>query len=558
MASYIACVFLFSLLSLANGKDFLGADPNLRAKLVKEELQGVLSAVLGHGHGVDEKHLTVIRERLKPMFGALPKNLKGRVSAPVMRYSIQRYFSQQHGWVVKGFEPHATAANINATDNSHILQSKLPDYIRTVLEEKFAHSGWSLEDLVVMVAAVERLTFDEVIRGVELAFNLNDHKITDGLDFDAFMDVLASYLITEMLEGTSNELNQHLEDKKNIRELYPHWDTTQIFMKDLVQSEEFRKIHSRNPFIEHGVYFFDDATTIGQRVSEDFGSWSNHECHEIKDGLVSMDPHGTGRVKLAEFYGKSEDGAWQFREASEYLRQLGALDESNTLQGPQVIIPNYVSGMSNCITSAPYYSICCLNECDRVFQRLEAAIPRSAASVDEIIHAVESMLDTASIEAEKVSDTLRSRLEEVAAVNNGNVPLHGRLLAQWLHYAFPRDCPFPHLAGTVNPQTPMKFEEVLGEESTNASDEEVAQFLQSDAARLSPSPDAGAAMWNLKEHILESSTPSDFASNPQQQLLRAISGLGMLAGLIGLILKHLLPQLMSIAGHKAKAVEYDV
>merc|ERR1719498_1103405 len=100
------------------------------------------------------------------------------------------------------------------------------------------------------------------------------------------------------------------------------------------------------------------------------------------------------------------------------------------------------------------------------------------------------MPDTASIEGGKVSDALRSRLEEVAAVNNGKVPLHGRLLAQWLHFVFPRDCPFPHLAGTVNPQTPMKFEEAVGEDATTASDEEVEQFLKSDAARVQPSPEA--------------------------------------------------------------------
>merc|ERR1719387_360263 len=168
------------------------------------------------------------------------------------------------------------------------------------------------------------------------------------------------------------------------------------------------------------------------------------------------------------------------------------------------------------------------------------------------------MPDTAITEAGHISESLRSRLEEVAGVNEGKVPLHGRLLAQWLHYVFPRDCPFPHLAGTVNPQTPMKFEEVLGEESTNASDEEVAQFMQSDAARLSPSPDAGAAMWNLKEHILESSTPSDFTTSPSKHLLRTVSGLGLLAALVGLIFKQLLPEVMSLAGRKAKTVEYDV
>jgi len=479
----------------------------------------------------------------------------------VMRYSVQRYFSQQHGWVVKGFEPHAVAANISdATDRTHILQSKLPEYIRTALEEKFAHSGFALEDLVVMVAAVERLTFDEVIRGIELAFKLNKHEITDALSLEAFSDVLGSYLITDMLEGTSNELVQHADDKENIREIYPHWDTTMLFMMDLIHSDQYGKMHSSNPFTDHRVYFFDDATSIGQRISEEFGSWSNHECHEIKDGLMSMDVHGTGRVKLADFYGKSGNGAWQFREASEYLRQLGALDESSTLQGPQVIIPNYVSGMANCVTSAPYYSICCLNECDRVFEHLEAAIPASAATPMEIMDAVRSMPDSDySIEGgQGVSEGLISRLEEVAAVHNGKVPLHGRLFAQWLHFAFPRDCPFPHLAGTVNPQTQTKFEEVFGEDATTASDEEVEQFLQHDTARVASSPDAGAAMWTLKEHILESSTPSDLATSPMRQLLQVLSCLGLLSGLVGLLFKQLLPQVLSISGHKVKAVEYDV
>jgi hypothetical protein len=414
----------------------------------------------------------------------------------------------------------------------------------------------------MMVAAVERLTYDEVIRGVELAFKLNDHQVTDRLNVESFIDVLGSYLITEMLEGTSIEREQHLEDKKNVRELYPYWDTTLTFIEDLVKNEDYGRMAISNPFTDQGHYSFDDAATIGQRISEQFGSWSNHECHVIKDSLVTMDPHETGRVKLSEFYSKSENGAWQFREASEYLRQLGALDESSVAQGPQVIISNYISGMSNCITSAPYYSICCLNECDDIFQHLEAAILSAKASPTEIIRAIESMPNVLSEADGKVGEAHRSRLEEVAAINKGKVPMHGRLFAQWLHYVFPRDCPFPHVAGTVNPVTPMKFEESVGQYAADASEEEVEQFLQSEAARLSPSPDAGAAMWNLKEHILESSTPSDHATSRLQQVLRTLSGLGLLAGLLGLLFKQLLPEVMSqlglSSGQKGKLVEYDV
>merc|ERR1719262_1123814 len=185
-----------------------------------------------------------------------------------MRYTVQRYFSR-NGWVVRGFEPHAIAANISQeTDSSQVLHSKLPEYIRTALEEKFAHSGFSLEDLVVMVAAIERLVFDEVTRGIELAFKLTRHAIVDGLDFNAFTDVLGSYLITEMFEGTSNEFEQHTQDKENIDELYPHWNTTSKFLMDLVLSEDFAKMPRRNPFIDHGKYYFDDATRVGQQISE--------------------------------------------------------------------------------------------------------------------------------------------------------------------------------------------------------------------------------------------------------------------------------------------------
>merc|ERR1719473_1026812 len=49
------------------------------------------------------------------------------------------------------------------------------------------------------------------------------------------------------------------------------------------------------------------------------------------------------------------------------------------------------------------------------------------------------------------------QLEKVAKSNGGMVPLHGRLFAQWLHYVFPHECPFPHKNGAVSATTPMEF-----------------------------------------------------------------------------------------------------
>merc|ERR1719160_584321 len=156
-----------------------------------------------------------------------------------------------------------------------------------------------------------------------------------------------------------------------------------------------------------------DVVRMAESVSEQFGPWSNHECHEMRDMLIKYDVHNTGRVRIADFYRSTVEGAWQFLEPTEFLRLNGALDESSTYLGPQVMIANYIAGMSNCITSAPYYSICRLNDCDQVFQHLEALILAPTASVSQIVEAVESMP-----QAPSVTDELRSRLDEIAQLHD--------------------------------------------------------------------------------------------------------------------------------------------
>merc|ERR1719506_680572 len=139
----------------------------------------------------------------------------------------------------------------------------------------------------------------------------------------------------------------------------------------------------------------------------------------MRSMLTKYDVHNTGRVRISDFYKSTAEGAWQFLEPTQFLRQNGALDESSAYLGPQVIISNYINGMSNCITSAPYYSICCLNDCDQVFQHLEAHIQSPTASPTEIIEAIERVPQGTNVTA-----ALRSRLEEVAAMHKGQIPIH--------------------------------------------------------------------------------------------------------------------------------------
>jgi len=73
-------------------------------------------------------------------------------------------------------------------------------------------------------------------------------------------------------------------------------------------------------------------------------------------------------------------------------------------------------------------------------------------------------------QAVPLSAALRSQLQEVARVNGGKVPLHGRLFAQWLHYLLPQECPFPHKTGEIAVLSPSKFGDqsfASAEEMTN-------------------------------------------------------------------------------------------
>lgn len=483
MALAIVLVML-SLSTLGDGRGFrqpTAADVRMDVRAVHQELQEALRGALGNGHGIDRKQILAANETLVPMFQSLPKNELGRVSSSAMRYAVQRYFSKNHGWVIKGFESQINGTKQQVQD-AGILESKVPGYVEATLEEMLQKGGFSLPDILTVVIVVERLIFDEVARSIEVAYHLN-HLTTDShLDHNSLLMVLESHMIVEMLERHEFDEDLHKEDRKEIHELYPNWESLQDFVHDVVAMETSSILGSgaSNPFSSVGrnVFSFDDTVRIAQRISNEYGRWGNQECLELRRFLSEMDHSATGRVSLKDFYKVGQaDERWAFLETPEYLRQLGSLDESSKTSGPQVLISNYAYGMSNCLTSTPYYSVCCLNECEGLLQQVERQVAKPSASPTEILDAM-SRIETSSLtsSAPELGDKLRMRLEEMAAKGHGKVSLHGRLFAQWLHYAFPHECPFPHAAGSLKPQT--QGERLLKGEDVFMEPENLSKHLQ--------------------------------------------------------------------------------
>merc|ERR1719473_1817861 len=99
---------------------------------------------------------------------------------------------------------------------------------------------------------------------------------------------------------------------------------------------------------------------------------ASQECSDMKERFSLIDVYETGRIKLADFYKATPEYAWQFLESEEYLAESGSLDKSSSWLSPQLIISNYMQ--NNCLSTSLYYSTCCPNMCDGVYQYLESHI----------------------------------------------------------------------------------------------------------------------------------------------------------------------------------------
>merc|ERR1711957_755180 len=203
---------------------------------------------------------------------------------------------------------------------------------------------------------------------------------------------------------------------------------------------------------------------------------------------VKMETPGSGRVPLDRFYaGGVDDDTWQFLESVPYLEQLGALDNSDP-QHMSVIISNYVNSPTNCVASSKFYSVCCVDECDSLLSTLEGRIAAPEASPSLIAQLIAGLPSDTVLAPRTLPASLVQRLNEIASHHGGKVPLHGRLFAQWMHHAYPRERAYPHLSGTTNPVSAEEYMERTGEE-ISASTEAIQDVISKMSLAEQPGTD---------------------------------------------------------------------
>lgn len=464
-------LFLLATLSVeVRSKAFLAhLRLNMTRNISDTEFKRALFAELEEVLGGDlssetEQRVVAIEDALRPMYTAMPKNADEKLGPAGVKYALRRLFIQRQGWVVEGLEP--TIDDWHPAKGSFIMEDKAPEIVHEVITKHLAEDGAGLHELAVIAAMMEQLIFEDTVGKLLQAYRARElnpeSKVSKAQAQDLVQLFLAGFIRNRDVSLFSpKQVSNFL---RLIYTLYPHWPQVVPLM---IQVQE-----RVAPGLE--VFSFDDVASVVSEVSSSFAHWQNAMCQTTTEHLVELEEGSSGRVRLVDFYNAAlHKGRYQFTETITYLRQLGTLDESDELN-PRVIIPNYVSGRSNCVARNSYYSVCCIDKCEDVFGQLERKLGTAFVSPSEILSALAEHTALRSSDDENlidVSNVLRRRLDEVSAHHGGLIPLHGRLFAQWMHLAFPHDCPYPHKSGTVYYNSIERWEAETGERSGSSIEE---------------------------------------------------------------------------------------
>lgn len=462
-------------------------------------LNASFDAVMGEHSGAEGDRIAAVEASIWRTFQALPKNKMGRLAPRSVRHVVHNYFSKEHGWRIEGLEPHSMQVSDSEVHNATILQEKAPSLVEVLLEDREHGRGLSFEDIVVMITALERLIASESFDLLEDAYFLNGLSVALKIDETSLHEVLTSYLMAFRMGvyASLDDAEQHHGIKDKLKELGAPWEIMSEFEQDTAGNSAFADRGKINPF-QARSYSFGQTSGMVRDMVHNYGKWQNGDCLAMKEHLMSFDVKGTGRVPLDLFYAQPDDSLYHFHESVTYLNDIGALDNTSGRM-PQVRIANYILGPTNCIARSAFFSVCCLNECEHLINEIEGKVQAPMASPEQLLRLVAQM-STDSVDAPRqLSQTLVHKLQAIADQNDGAVPLHGRLFAQWLHFAFPNECPYPQAVdmSALMPQNWADGKAIATSEEMIMHMEAGLASSESDLASLYP--EASMAEWSDEE-----------------------------------------------------------
>jgi len=494
--SVVAFVALFSLQHVS-ASSFLRKVPDAALDIFQEvSILDQLEEALGTSHReAMEARVWSFSKDLSSLFRALPKNERGAVSATSARYAIHRLFVQRHHWQLKMW---SSSSPVSA------VSDRLSGSVRDIFEERLGARGFDLHELAVLAATLEKSIHGDIVRHLETTYTVLGKSVDRRLDKVSVFGIIDAYMAAWVSNADIANMSQKQVDDMVVNTgRWYGWAMLQALARSVQRDVSGKNI----------TLGFLDVTRIVEVVSEGFGSSLSSKCDALRDSLLQLeDGNGSGRVKLSKFHASTFNESWDFVETADYFRHIGAMDDSNPSE-PRVIIPNYIDTPMNCLAHSRYYSVCCHNPCEGIMARLEGELRAPHASPEAIIDSVSTSPSESASSNRTVSTVLANKLNEIAQHHGGQIPLHGRLFAQWMHFVFPRTCPYPHVSNSTSNSNAQEYTSRTGKNPRHTEAElnrMAVSFKKAEA--LAPSPAAVeedseaslcSAMWEPVEELVD-------------------------------------------------------
>lgn len=430
---------------------------------------------------------------LKPMFRAMPKNNVSKLGPAAARYMLNRHFMRR-GWSINGIAPNGEAWSTQW--HAKILQDRAPARIQEILRAQLEGPGLDVRNIALLAAVIDALIADSEAEQLKAAYELKgvplSGKLRPDMTSDAYELFLAAHVLGENLVGKSRK------EAKKVQEMAE--------MQFVQWFDARNHIHYARDLIGDNLdrVSFKQGVKLVVEVSRDFNRWLEPECKALVDGLTSIEG-AMGRVRLGAFYGAAlSANTWRYSESVNYLRSIGALDDSDP-KNLKVIIANYASGPGNCLASSTNYAVCCQDPCQGILGRLEEKLSMPSAKPTQLAGAVAQLSNAGENVSNAMPGFMFRRLQDIAELHAGRVPLHSRLFAEWLHVAFPNKCPYPHPSGTIHIRDPLVYTKETGND-WDATEEEMHQHAEAERAACQTRKASGVSKrevaWSTEEETL--------------------------------------------------------
>jgi len=370
--------------------------------------------------------------------------------------------------------------------------NNLPGPVSKLLQAQLGGNGsYDLSEVALIAATIEATVHAETTARMSDVYRLLGLDAKSDLSWEEASAVASFHLKTLLLGMNTSGLSvaEAGQQTKDISQTFPYWSQVRELVGEARQQVQ-GLISYRPSDVSRMVQYV--VERLGHRLAET-------NCKDMRKQLLKIEEHnGTGRARLRDFYTSAVSGdVWQFQENLEFLRQMGVLDESDISQ-PRVIMANYLYMHADCIQVSDLHELCCTTACEGLMSFLERSIQAPHATAKTILGIVSTWSPSPSSTNGTLAPALVNKLEDIASHHGGVVPLYGRLFSQWLHFAYPHDCPYPHVSGTTQLLNDFEWREKTGRDSW-WSEDEMKNYVEVSQNTMGPPTEAAVVGCDMQD-----------------------------------------------------------